>query len=299
MKKVIVPTDFSQASLNALHYATSLFATQEVELTVFHAVEYPVPVGMEYGIVNGDVLSEQIESAVKQAEHKLDTIVRSLPNQPNITYKQMTEVGSLASWVQNYLPEIKPDILVMGTTGASGLKGVFVGSNAEKAVRFATCPVLSVPKEAKWEPIIDIVVPFESDELSDEFLSALKAIQQDLDAGLQMLWVKTPHSLVNEEDLIDEMVNSMKRHGFDRFKVNTRRSFSPTQGVLTFTGEVNGDLIAMATHGHKGLMHLFFDSVTEDVVNKSVIPVWSFNNAAVQRSKVDHTAKKRATVKKS
>ncbi|MEL7144858.1 MAG: universal stress protein, partial [Bacteroidota bacterium] len=113
-------------------------------------------------------------------------------------------------------------------------------------------------------------------------------LQRYFDAGLQMIWVKTPHSVSNEEDLIGEMIDSMRRHGFKKFKVNTRRSFSPAQGILTFTTEVKASLIAMPTHGRKGLLQLFFDSVTEDVVNQSLIPVWSFNNgAALANPKID------------
>lgn len=283
MKKVIVPTDFSQASLNAINYAIALFKQeQDIEMILFHAVEYPVPVGMEYGIVNGDVLTEQLNSAVSQAEQKLKTIIRALPNESNINYQKVIEVGSLVSWVTNQLPELNPDLLVMGTTGASGLKGLFVGSNAEKVVRSASCPVLSIPKEASWKPVGDIIVPFESKELSDEFLLALKELQLYLDAGLQMIWVKTPHSLSIEEDLIGEMIDSMHKHGLKRFKVNTRRSFSPSHGVLTFSTEVKASLIAMPTHGRKGLKQLFHDSVTEEVVNQSVIPVWSFNNGSIK-----------------
>ncbi|MEL7148356.1 MAG: universal stress protein, partial [Bacteroidota bacterium] len=121
MKKIIVPTDFSQASLNALQYAIALFPKQKVELILFHAVEYPVPVGMEYGIVNGDVLTEQLSSVVSQAEQKLKTMIRALPASENIHFQELIEVGSLIAWVRNQLPEINPDLLVMGTTGASGL----------------------------------------------------------------------------------------------------------------------------------------------------------------------------------
>ena len=120
MKKIIVPTDFSQASLNALDYAIELFQGKEVKLILFHAIEYPVPIGMEYGIASGDLLTDQLNSTVAKINQQLSTIIRALPRHENITYEQMTEVGSLISWVKNTLPEMNPDLLVMGTTGASG-----------------------------------------------------------------------------------------------------------------------------------------------------------------------------------
>ena len=291
MKKVIVPTDFSRASLNALNYAITFFKEQKTELILFHAVEYPVPVGMEYGIVNGDVLTQQLNSAVSQASQKLEAVIRTLPKSDNISYEYLVEVGSLVSWVRNQLPETNADLMVMSTTGASGLKGIFVGSNTEKVVRCAACPVISIPKDAKWQPVVDIVVPFESKELSDEFLKALKDLQSQLNAGLQMIWVKTPNSQSPEEDLISEMIDSMHRHGFKKFKVNTRRSYSPAQGVIAFTAEVKGAMVAMPTHGRKGLRQLLQNSVTEEVVNQSVIPVWSFNLGNIKTNTTDQKSR--------
>lgn len=282
MKKIVVPIDFSEQSINALHYAVAMNGNSHTEIILFHAVEYPVPVGLEYGIANGDVLGDQMVTSMSAAEEKLNALIRTLP-QSNIQYKVAVEMGTLINWVQNYLPEEKSDLVVIGTTGATGLKGVFVGSNAEKVVRFACCPVLAVPSEATWKSINNIVVPFESREMTDDFLHSLKEIQLLSDATIQLVWVKTPHSLVNEEDLISEMAECISSHGIQNFRVNTRRGFSPAEGILTFVEETNSELIAMPTHGRKGLKHLFMDSVTEAVVNKTDIPVWTFNIGIEQK----------------
>ena len=276
MKKIVVPIDFSRQSINALHYTVEMNGNESAEIVLFHAVEYPVPVGLEYGIANGDVLGDQMVTAMNGAEEKLKVLIRTMP-QNNIQFTVSVEMGTLIHWVQNSMPEGNFDLAVIGTTGATGLKGIFVGSNAEKVVRFASCPVLAIPGDAKWKAVNNIVVPFESGELTDNFLQSFKEMQAFSNATIQLVWVKTPHTLVNEEDLISEMAECVSSHGIQKFRVNTRRGFSPAEGILTFVEETGSELIAMPTHGRKGIKHLFMDSVTEAVVNKTDIPVWTFN----------------------
>lgn len=282
MKKIVVPIDFSEPSINALQYAIALNGNERTEMILFHAIDYPIPLGMEYGMANGDVIADQLLASTKNAEQKLEALIRTLPK-GNIQYTISLEMGTLVHWVQNFLPELNCDMVVIGTTGASGLKGVFVGSNAEKVVRFASCPVLAIPKDTKWATISNIVVPFESKEMSEDFLYSLKEIQVFAKATIQLVWIKTPHSLVNEEDLIAEMAECVSSHGIQDFRVNTRRGFSPLLGILNFVEEIHGDMIAMPTHGRKGLKHLFLDSVTEEVVNKTDTPVWTFNVGIEQK----------------
>ncbi|MGB3468613.1 MAG: universal stress protein [Cyclobacteriaceae bacterium] len=284
MKSIIVPIDFSACSFNALRYAIDLSKNEETEILLLHAVDYPVPMGMEYGMVNGSVMGEQLIQAEQKAEKKLE-VLTAQQKEEKITFSKRTVTGSLMNWLKTDLPEMTCDLIVMGTTGASELKSTFIGSNTEKVVRHACCPVLAVPKEASWKPIVDIVVPFESKELTESFFTSLREIQGFTDATIQLLWVNTPHAIVREADLIEEMAAFVNSHGITDYRINTRRAFSPAAGILSFLEEVNGDLVAMSTHGRKGLQHLIFDSVTEEVVNKTAVPIWAFRAPVKEKVK--------------
>ncbi len=74
-------------------------------------------------------------------------------------------------------------------------------------------------------------------------------------------------------DLLEEFA---RHYDLSHYTLNTRNDFSEQDGIINFTHEIKADMIAMGTHGRRGLAHLFMGSVTEDVVNHVDCPIWTF-----------------------
>jgi nucleotide-binding universal stress UspA family protein len=146
-KTILVPTDFSEPSSAALTYAKQLADALNASIHLLHVAEDPLrqPWTLEtYGISPLDVLADITAQAQKDLE-------RALPESERKRYRAelVTVVGSPFGEILNYARKNNVDLIVMGTHGRGGLAHMIVGSVAERVVRFAPCPVLTVRAQAE------------------------------------------------------------------------------------------------------------------------------------------------------
>lgn len=141
LKKILVPTDFSDHSANAMRYGYS-FATQyQSELHVLHVVQDVLPymANVEMSMTPAVLLADMERGAREQ----LDTVVPEAW-QAQLQVTRALRRGSPFVEIIRYAKETDTDLIVMGTHGRSGIAHMLLGSVAEKVVRKAPCPVLTV-----------------------------------------------------------------------------------------------------------------------------------------------------------
>lgn len=139
---ILVPTDFSEPSTSALDYAKQLASAFNASIHLLHVVQDPArqPWGLEaYGVAPLDVLADIMTQAQKDLDH-------ALPESDRKTYKAelVTAVGSPFGEIVEYAKNNNVDVIVMGTHGRGAFAHALLGSVAERVVRFAPCPVLTV-----------------------------------------------------------------------------------------------------------------------------------------------------------
>jgi nucleotide-binding universal stress UspA family protein len=186
------------------------------------------------------------------------------------------EYGHPTPTINQFVKEQKIDLIIMGTKGASGLKEFFVGSNTEKVVRWSPVPVIAIKKSAKASSIKNIVFPSTLHDDEEELTMKVKALQNFFNAKLHLLYVNTPANFRTDVLTRQMMKNFAKRFMLKDFTLNVYNDMSEELGVANFVNEINGDMIAMATHGRKGLNHLMSGSIAEDVVNHFECPIWTW-----------------------
>ncbi|MCC6751074.1 MAG: universal stress protein [Deltaproteobacteria bacterium] len=144
MKKLLVPVDFSDCSEAALHYAAELAKRFGASLEVLHVIEVP-PYLVPEVIVQGPGGSRQTirELAGAAANQQLEKVLAELDAE-GVPVQGRIETGDAAKRVTELAALDKHDLIVMGTHGRTGLSHFFVGSVAEKVVRMAPCPVLTI-----------------------------------------------------------------------------------------------------------------------------------------------------------
>lgn len=192
--------------------------------------------------------------------------------------KVTTEVvyGEMISSVNKIIETRKIDIVVMGTSGASGFTEIFIGSNTEKVVRFSPVPVLVVRKAIEARSVKNILLPSTLDLNQTDFIKRLKELQNFFDATLHVLHVNTPIHFKRDAEANEGLEEFAKHYRLTNYKLHFRNYFVEEDGIMDFANSENIDLIAMATHGRKGLVHFFNSSVTENVVNHVQIPIWTY-----------------------
>ena len=149
MRNVLVGTDFSKSSDKALRLAVDLAAEQGAELVLLHVAQ-PVIVGASpelYGASTAVLqLIEQQEAFAKQ---KLERMSASIRRKSGCSVRVMVRSGSAHSTIVSVADRIGADLIVIGTQGRSGLSHLLLGSVAERVVRLARCPVLTVGARAR------------------------------------------------------------------------------------------------------------------------------------------------------
>ena len=278
MKNIIVPTDFSEYANNAFDFACSIAEHSKGEVTLLHVIEYPV---MSIFNSTGEISMETITDAyiVNLKERADEELNRRLtnPSYPNVRIKKQVRIGNPYENIARLIEQSGADLVVMGTKGASGLRELFIGSNAEKVVRFAKCPVITVPGKFRFNDIKKIAYGITFDDDHNDALFELKKFIHLFKAEIQLVWVNTLYDKVNDEDAKSKMDQLAKLQMLPNYSVNCYKSSAADDGLLYYAEENNIDMIAMSTHSRKGLVHIFTGSFAEDVVNHSKRPVWTFS----------------------
>ncbi len=141
IKKVLCPVDFSEGSDHALRYALAFAAAYDAELELLHVLELPfLPSYLTAGVPDLNVPVERIKQECKQHLDELAEQNRKLYSR--ITTRLL--VGTPFLEIIRAARKGDFDLIVVGTRGKTKLKHILIGSVAEKVVRKAPCPVLSV-----------------------------------------------------------------------------------------------------------------------------------------------------------
>jgi universal stress protein A len=140
---ILVPTDFSEPSEAALEYARGLAGTFGASLLVLHVFDAPVMAG---AMSPEGFIAESPEVLARLFEDARSRLQRRVTAADRHHYGAKTEIvtGASADCIVNYARDRGIDLIVMGTHGRSGLAHLLVGSVAEKVVRAAPCPVMTV-----------------------------------------------------------------------------------------------------------------------------------------------------------
>ena len=275
MKKIVVPVDFSDHSLYALKTAALLAEKNESTIYALHMLDM-----QEMSLSESEVyLHEKTAFLLKLAEKRFhDFLKKDFLNNVRVVpiikhYKVFKEVDAVAE-------EMNADLIVMGSHGASGFKEFFVGSNTQKVIRHATVPVLVIKNEMTNIDFIDIVVATDfSEESIPAFHKLLKTLEP-MNAKKHIVYVNAPFDSFKTTPEMDALADNflMKLEGNTDRKINVHFICARTimKGILDFSNSVGADLIAVITHGRKGLTHFIEGSVAEDVTNHATLPIISF-----------------------
>ena len=271
MDKIIVPIDFSEYSEYALETAAILAKRNNAEILALHMLE------IERGRVtdSNNEHNEKMVFFLKLAEQKFDEfLAKDFLDGVNITpivkhFKVFSEVAEVAA-------DHNADMIVMGSHGASGLSEIFVGSNTEKVVRHSEIPVLVVKQ--KPSKVSFDTVAFASDFSTEMVEPYVKARQ--LFNNLKLIHVNVPgEGFSSSTEMEAKVADFLQKADGNLEKLNDvhyTSDYTVEKGILNASNLLGADLIAVPTHGRKGLAHFFTGSVSEDVANHASLPVITF-----------------------
>ena len=275
MKKIVVPCDFSDAAVQAFKFAVEIANQSKGEVLLLNVIELPV---MHDTVLMPTLNFEEafLKDMRKNADKNFSKMKEKWAKEgPKVT--AYVEYGPTAHTIKTFAEEKKADLIVMGTKGATGVKEFLVGSNTEKVVRWASVPVIALKKSVKVSSIRNIVFPntLEDNDEQDALTLKVKALQNFFKAKLHILYVNTPANFKRDATTRQLLKEFAKRFMLKDYTLNVYNATDQEMGVADFVHEMGADMVAMATHGRKGLNHFMSGSVAEDVVNHLDCPIWT------------------------
>jgi nucleotide-binding universal stress UspA family protein len=220
-----------------------------------------------------------------------EALLKELQEKAEVNFKKLTSkygkenqkvvvkvlFGSAPRMIIDYAEVMNADVIVMGTHGASGAREFIIGSNAEKIVRNAIMPVLTIKKYVKLSSIKTIVFPNTLDtENQEDLVMHIKALQNFFKAKLKLVWINTPTNFTADKVTLRRLEAFVKRYMLKDCSIGVYNDPYEESGVINYANEVEADMIAMGTHGRKGISHILSGSVAEDVVNHVQCPIWTY-----------------------
>jgi nucleotide-binding universal stress UspA family protein len=139
INRILVPLDLSAEARDTLHYAVALATDLRARIILLHVIE-PIYVSASPGLSN---LPQPIESETTAGARKLREIAAELIP-PGLCEKAIVRTGHPAHEIAEAAKRLKAGLIVISTHGRTGLSHVLMGSTAERVVRHAPCPVLTV-----------------------------------------------------------------------------------------------------------------------------------------------------------
>ena len=295
IKTILVPLDFSRASIQALKYSVPL--AKEFEATI-HLVHVQ-PADELTAIENAGGLMLSCVDAVALMQDRLSEALhnqgRFWPDNCHVVSgRPFEEICKLAG-------RIEADLIILPTRGLSRLKHVLLGSTAERVVRYAPCPVL-IPRGARFKSITwngagpagfnlrKILVPVDFSSCSLAGVEYAARLARDTGATLRLFHVVFPYTQAFAFDRVGADLAPLVRNA----KARAREKMSELLGMSFLRGipcetemqtgpvidEICGassrpeiDLVVTSTHGRTGFKRAVIGSVAEHVVRYAECPV--------------------------
>ncbi len=284
MKKILVPTDFSEQAIYAMEFACQIAQKSDASIHVLHLVDLSgfidySAIGNSYsmlGTTAGIGFDEKVlKSLSENAEEKMNEFLKKISDY-NIKISTKIEFGNAFQFIVEEVKEGGFNLVVMGSKGSSGVEEFLVGSNTEKVVRHAKCPVITVKSKVDFGAMKNIVYASKFTHDESHVISELKKISDLNGATIHLVRVVTPNAFETTRKIKSIIKEYVKKNDLQNYTINIYNDVVEEDGIIYFARDIEADMIALSTHGRTGLMHLLSGSIAEDVVNHALRPVWTF-----------------------
>jgi len=279
MRTILVPTDFSNCSADAIKYAIQFAAKTERKLLFFHSTFLLIPTrSSNFAYLNA--VKADRETKLKLLIKFIDKIYHSLNiKRDEAITKFVVKFGnSLVENITETINEQFIDLIIMGTHGASGFRKVFMGSNTTKIIVHSYCPVLAIPHKYKFSEIEKLA--FASSDLNKvkKELKQVVAIAKKFDASLEIFHVVTEKGSLKQYEQFNskEFMNSLTHH-FKFYKLSLYVIDRGDKNIATvidsFVKHNKPNILITLTQKRRFFERLFNTSHTEELAYNLKVPL--------------------------
>jgi nucleotide-binding universal stress UspA family protein len=259
MTSIIIPTDFSSASDNAMHYGAQL--AQKIGASVLLTHVYEVPVSIN----DVPVMVLPIEELKNSADIGLERCREELRKvYPELEVQIESRLGGINDVVNDLCEENPPFAIVMGTHGSSGFERMLFGSTTLSFIRHAHYPVIAVPSNYKEASIQKIVL---ATDLNTEKIPYAKIMEI---VGRLKAQLHVVHITKEQEEYPSGLLEPLQTVSPVYRNILNKEV---KDGLLNYVKDNDADLLMILPHEHNIMERLFFKLHTEDIIASTRVPV--------------------------
>lgn len=271
MKNIVIPIDFSPYSNSAARTGAFLARKTYSRLHLLHVVAGPE--NWDRMSVSDRQKNPEVETRMVENTMRLEKFAKD-PMFEDINVATHVKTGIAHERIVSFSRTHKADLIIIGAHGTGESGAIFVGSTAQKVLRVASCPVLSVKLNFDPASVKNILFPSDFEENVTDALDIVSELAVAVHAGIDLTFINTPANFVDSGASEQRMLAIQpKKDGVEinRFVYN---HYQKDNGIIQAAKERGAGLIAMVTHNRKGKPAYSF-GITESVLFLSDVPVLS------------------------
>ncbi|WP_025743242.1 universal stress protein [Aquimarina pacifica] len=275
MKRILLPTDFSDNAWNAIVYAMRIYQNDPCDFYILNVCN--VSAVSLATTVSSQKIGHLYDQAKKKSKEGLVHVMKDIKNSNtpvNHQFSSVSIVGEAVDEIQKFAIEKQIELIIMGTQGATGSRTVFLGSTTHSLLKsIKNCPILVIPETFTFKDITDI--GFATDFKKIYYSSEVKPIidlAQNYKAVIRMVEVYKKPALNPAQEY--------NLHSLEHFFKNEKYEFhvipdfaNVARGILAFIEELEIDLIAMIYYEHSFIERLTREPVIKKMVFQTPIPL--------------------------
>lgn len=278
MRKIVIPTDFSENAFNALKYAAELFKYERSEFYILHA--YADEVYNTDGLLTQEFLDEFKETTRKNSDQELEKIkahISELFPNPRHRFHCISAFGMLIDEVNDLVDRENADIIITSTRGKTNDRKMTFGSNTLQIIKYVQCPVLSIPESYEYSDPKKILfptnymLPYQKRELK-----LVGELARAFCSEIHMLYVsKFPLDSFRQKD----NQQAIKEHFYDvKMIYHQEQDLEKTQAILKSIEESKMDLLILVNSRHSYLENILYQSTLDRIGLHPKIPFLVLQN---------------------
>jgi len=268
MKRIVVGIDFSKGALHAFRYALQMAKKTGADIRLVWVDN----------LSSGEAVFNSPANEIRtDAKENIDSLIKENKNHPgigNLDFRLMK--GKVGNELARHAREFEADYIVVGTHGITGFEEYWIGSNANRVVIYAACPVITVRYNYEIpEHVSRIILPIDSTRETIQKLPHVKHLSQICNSEIIILGIYTT-SLQSMNKKVDKLVHDTEeyliKYGISYLK-DCIKTDNMAHDVIEYAREHFADMIAIMSERESSTSNMLLGEYAHKIVNHSPVPV--------------------------
>ena len=271
MKKILVPVDFSETSINALEQALLVAQASKGEVNLLNVVKKGASFSSFFSSSQkAPLLSEE------EAREKLSSLVDQYSTEGKgvkMTYE--CRKGNIEDQIDKYCEEIEADLICMGTHGVTGFKEFWMGSNAYRIVSLASVPVLTLRKNVKANDLQKIVMPIDMSRNTRHKVPQTIQIAKLFRSTIHIVGLPSNNQgelFTKVKNYVGQVTKFIEDKGIE-CRSEMLPAENPSKATLGYAEKIDANLISIMTEQEFDPSAIIVGPYAQQMVNHSQFPV--------------------------